>query len=545
MTDIEIQKNAKIKNITDISNDIKIPEEYIETYGKYKAKISNEYYDKIKNNEDGKLILVTSINPTPLGEGKTTVAISLSDALNKEGHKSILALREPSLGPVFGLKGGATGGGYAQVSPMEDINLHFTGDMHAITSANNLLSAAISNHIYWGNELGIDRIVFNRCLDLNDRDLRNVKTYLFNESFSITAASEMMAILCLSSDIKDLKKRISNILIGYNKENKPIYAKDLKIEGSLTVLLKDAIKPNLVQTLENNPALVHGGPFANIAHGCNSIIATKMALKMGKYVVTEAGFGSDLGAEKFFDIKCRTASIKPDVVVLVATLKAIKYHGGCSIEDVKNKSIDYIKKGIGNLYKHINNIKNNFGLNLIVAINKYDTDYQEELEYLKKELESKNISVCISDGYKNGSNGSIILANKVVEMSKLENNFKYVYDINDDIKTKIEKVCKMVYGANNIIYSEKALENIKQIENNGYISLPVCISKTPYSFTGDAKKLDVLSSFDIEIKNIELKSGAGFVVAYVGDIITMPGLPKKPAALNIDIDENNNIIGIF
>ena len=553
MGDIEIARSASLKKITEIAKELNIDEEEIEQYGKYKAKISDEVTKKIENNKDGKLVLVTAMSPTPLGEGKTTISISIADGLRKIGKKSILALREPSLGPVFGIKGGATGGGHAQVAPMEDINLHFTGDIHAITSANNLLSAMIDNHIYHGNELQIDKVVWKRCVDLNDRQLRRVNTGLSEEakivpredSFDITVASEVMAILCLSKDIKDLKQKLGNILIGYNKNSEPIYAKDLKAEGSMAVLLKDAIKPNLVQTLENTPALIHGGPFANIAHGCNSIIATKMAMKLADYTITEAGFGADLGAEKFLDIKCRKAGIKPDAVVCVATIKALKYHGGTPKDKILEENMESLEKGMSNLYRHINNLKEKFGLNVIVAINKYNTDTETELNFVKTELEKINVSSSIIESWAKGGNGAIDIAQKLVKLTEQEEHFKYIYELNESIKEKIDKISTEIYGAKNVIYSEKALKNIKRIEELGYSNLPVCIAKTQYSFSDDAKKLQCDEPFEINVRDVEIKAGAGFIVALAGKIMTMPGLPKVPSAESIDIDDNGEIVGIF
>ena len=538
---------------TEIAKELNIDEEEIEQYGKYKAKISDEVTKKIENNKDGKLVLVTAMSPTPLGEGKTTISISIADGLRKIGKKSILALREPSLGPVFGIKGGATGGGHAQVAPMEDINLHFTGDIHAITSANNLLSAMIDNHIYHGNELQINKVVWKRCVDLNDRQLRRVNTGLSEEakivpredSFDITVASEVMAILCLSKDIKDLKQKLGNILIGYNKNSEPIYAKDLKAEGSMAVLLKDAIKPNLVQTLENTPALIHGGPFANIAHGCNSIIATKMAMKLADYTITEAGFGADLGAEKFLDIKCRKAGIKPDAVVCVATIKALKYHGGTPKDKILEENMESLEKGMSNLYRHINNLKEKFGLNVIVAINKYNTDTETELNFVKTELEKINVSSSIVESWAKGGDGAIDIAQKLVKLTEQEEHFKYIYELNESIKEKIDKISTEIYGAKNVIYSEKALKNIKRIEELGYSNLPVCIAKTQYSFSDDAKKLQCDEPFEINVRDVEIKAGAGFIVALAGKIMTMPGLPKVPSAESIDIDDNGEIVGIF
>lgn len=553
MTDIEIAKNTKLDEINKIAEKLEIKEEDIEQYGKYKAKISNEIYEKNKSKNNGKLILVTAISPTPLGEGKTTVSIAIADGLRKIGKKSILALREPSLGPVFGIKGGATGGGKVQIAPMEDINLHFTGDIHAITSANNLLSAMIDNHIYFGNELGFEKVVWKRCLDLNDRQLRKVETGLSGESkivpridnFDITVASEIMAVLCLAENLKDLKQKLGNIIIGYNKKEEPIYVKQLKAEGAMTVLLKDAIKPNLVQTLEHTPALVHGGPFANIAHGCNSVIATKTALKLADYTITEAGFGADLGAEKFLDIKCRKTGLKPDAVVIVATIKAIKYHGGVEKEKIQEENIEGIEKGIDNLYKHIDNIKNKFGLNVIVALNKYASDTEKEIEYIKEKLANKNIELSVVEGWAKGGDGAIDIANKLVKLSQQPNEFKYIYNDSDSIKEKILKIAKNIYYAKDVKYSEEAEKEIENIEKMGYAKLPICIAKTQYSFSDDPKNLDCKDDYNINVRGVELKAGAGFVVVLAGKIMTMPGLPKVPAAESIDIDEDGEIVGIF
>ena len=553
MTDIEIAKNTKLDEINKIAEKLEIKEEDIEQYGKYKAKISNEIYEKNKSKNNGKLILVTAISPTPLGEGKTTVSIAIADGLRKIGKKSILTLREPSLGPVFGIKGGATGGGKVQIAPMEDINLHFTGDIHAITSANNLLSAMIDNHIYFGNELGFEKVVWKRCLDLNDRQLRKVETGLSGESkivpridnFDITVASEIMAVLCLAENLKDLKQKLGNIIIGYNKKEEPIYVKQLKAEGAMTVLLKDAIKPNLVQTLEHTPALVHGGPFANIAHGCNSVIATKTALKLADYTITEAGFGADLGAEKFLDIKCRKTGLKPDAVVIVATIKAIKYHGGVEKEKIQEENIEAIEKGIDNLYKHIDNIKNKFGLNVIVALNKYASDTEKEIEYIKEKLANKNIELSVVEGWAKGGDGAIDIANKLVKLSQQPNEFKYIYNDSDSIKEKILKIAKNIYYAKDVKYSEEAEKQIENIEKMGYAKLPICIAKTQYSFSDDPKNLECKDDYNINVRGVELKNGAGFVVVLAGKIMTMPGLPKVPAAESIDIDEDGEIVGIF
>ena len=553
MTDIEIAENTELKKITEIAKEIDVPEDEIEVYGKYKAKISDKLYEKLKDKENGKLILVTAMSPTPLGEGKTTISIAIADGLRKIGKKSILALREPSLGPVFGIKGGATGGGHAQVVPMEDINLHFTGDIHAITAANNLLSAMIDNHIYYGNQLGIEKVVWKRCLDLNDRQLRRVNTGLSGEkniipredAFDITVASEVMAILCLATDIEDLKNRLGNIVIGYNHKNNPIFAKDLKAEGAMTVLLKDAIKPNLVQTLEHSPAIIHGGPFANIAHGCNSIIATKTAMKLADYAITEAGFGADLGAEKFLDIKCRQANIQPNVVVCVATIKALKYHGGVSKEHILEENMEALEKGMSNLYKHVDNIRGKFGLNIIVAINKYNTDSEKEIEFVQNELEKREIMSSVVESWAKGGEGAIDISNKIIDLAEKENKFEYMYALEETIVEKINNVAMRIYGAKGVIYPEDVTKKIEKIEEMGYGNLPICIAKTQYSFSDDAKNLECDEPFEINVRNVELKAGAGFIVVLAGKIMTMPGLPKIPAAESIDIDENRKITGIF
>lgn len=550
MTDIQIAKQVNLENILDIAKKTNIDENDVELYGKYKAKISN--FEKYNKNSKGKLVLVTAMSPTPLGEGKTTISIAIADGLRKIGKKSILALREPSLGPVFGMKGGATGGGHAQVAPMEDINLHFTGDIHAITSANNLLSAMIDNHIYYGNKLQIEKVVWKRCVDLNDRQLRKIQTGLSGESkivpredgFDISVASEIMAIVCLSENIEELKQRLGNIIIGYNKKEEPIFSKDLKAEGAMAVLLKDAIKPNLVQTLEHTPAIIHGGPFANIAHGCNSVIATKLGMELAEYTVTEAGFGADLGAEKFIDIKCRKAQIKPDVVICVATIKALKYHGGVPKEEILNENIEALKKGMKNLYKHIDNLKNIFGQNVIVAINKFNTDTGVELNYLKEELSKRNIKVSIVESWAKGGNGAIDIAQKIVNMPESQ-TIKYCYDLNDSIVDKVRKVAQNVYGAENVIFSDETMKKVEKIEKLGYGNLPICIAKTQYSFSDNAKNIECAEKFNININDVELKAGAGFIVIYTGKIMTMPGLPQTPAAENIDISNDGEIIGIF
>ena len=554
-SDIEIAQEAKLLNIKDVAAKVGVTEDELEMYGKYKAKLSDELIHRVENKEDGKLVLITAINPTPAGEGKTTISLGLTEALCQRGVNAVAALREPSLGPCFGIKGGAAGGGYAQAVPMEDLNLHFTGDFHAITSANNLLAAMLDNHIHQGNALGIDtkRIVWKRCMDMNDRTLRNIVIGLGDkpngvvreDHFIITVASEIMAIFCLAEDINDLKRRIGNIVVGYNKNGEEIRARDLKAEGAMTVLLKDAINPNLVQTLENTPALIHGGPFANIAHGCNSVIATKMGMKLADYCITEAGFGADLGAEKFLDIKCRNLPKTPDAVVCVATIKALKYHGGMPIEDIKEESIEYLEKGIHNLLKHIYNLKNVFGLNVIVGINKYITDTDKEIEYLKNKLEEKGVNISLVEAWAKGGEGAIDLAEKIVDLCEKPANFKYCYELNDTIKEKIEKITTKIYGAEGVEYSDEAEKIIQDLEKNGYGNMPVCIAKTQYSFSDDAKNLLCLEPFKIHVKNVILKTGAGFIVILTGNIFTMPGLPKVPAAEKIDIDENGNIVGIF
>ena len=553
MTDIEIARAAKLQNINNICRKCGLLEDEIEQYGKYKAKINEKAFERLKNKKNGKLILVTAMSPTPLGEGKTTVSIAIADGLNRINKNSILALREPSLGPVFGIKGGATGGGKVQVAPMEDINLHFTGDIHAITAANNLLSSLIDNHIYFGNELKIKNVTWKRCIDLNDRQLREVETGLSGENkikprldgFDITVASEIMAILCLSKDLKDLKDKLGNIIIGYNEDENPVYAKDLKAEGAMAVLLKDAINPNIVQSLEGTPCIMHGGPFANIAHGCNSIRATNIALKLGDYVVTEAGFGSDLGAEKFLNIKCKKADLKPNAVVVVATIKALKYHGGALKEEILNPNDKALENGMKNLYKHVFNMKNEFGLNVIVALNKFNSDTEKEIEFVKNKLSEKNIEMSIVEGWAKGGEGAIDIASKIVKLTEKENNFRYIYNDNDTIKEKIKNVATKIYGAKDIIYLEDAKKSIENIEKIGKANLPICIAKTQYSLSDDAKKLECTEPFSITVRDVALKNGAGFIVVYCGKILTMPGLPKVPSAEKIDLDENGNVMGIF
>ncbi len=555
MTDIEIARNSKLLKITDVAKKISIPEDALEQYGNYKAKID---FSKIKNKPLGKVVLVTAINPTSAGEGKTTVSIGLNDALCKLNYKSVLALREPSLGPVFGIKGGATGGGYAQVAPMEDINLHFTGDFHAITSANNLLSSLIDNHIFQGNEANLDpnNIVFNRCLDLNDRALREVtvrssakgkETIERNERFNITAASEIMAIMCLSKDIDDLKENLGNITIGYTYDNKPVYAKDIKANEAMTILLKDAIKPNLVQTLENNPAIVHCGPFANIAHGCNSIIATDLARRLSDIVVTEAGFGADLGAEKFLDIKCRKMNLKPSCVVLVATVRALKLHGNELKENLSTHDVEMkaLKLGLSNLEKHINNLKDVYKLKPVVAINKFTDDADYEIDLIKTFAENLGVKAIPINVWGEGGNGALNLAKEVKQiLDEDKNEFTYSYDVNDTIKNKINDVCKKIYGARSVILTDKAKQDIKTITESGYDKLPICIAKTQYSLSDDPKKLLITEPFDITIRGIEVRTGAKMLVCLAGDMLLMPGLSKEPSAIKMKI--NNNIIeGLF
>ena len=553
MEDIEIARNTKLEPITKIAESIQIKPEELEQYGKYKAKISPEINERLQKKQNGKLILMTAINPTPLGEGKTTMAIGLADGLKAIGKNAVLALREPSLGPVFGIKGGATGGGHSQIAPMEEINLHFTGDIHAITSANNLLASMIDNHIYFGNELGFETVVWKRCVDLNDRQLRKVNTGLSEEKnivprmdgFDISVASEVMAIFCLATDIQDLKRRLGNIIVGYTKENKPITAKDLKADGAMTVLLKDAINPNLVQTLEKTPAIVHGGPFANIAHGCNSVIATKLALKLGDYVITEAGFGADLGAEKFLDIKCRKANLKPDAVVCVATIKALKYHGGMPKEEIKNESIEYLARGFENLERHVDNLKNRYGLNVIVAINKYTHDTQKEIDFLKQKLQEKQIDLSLVESWEKGGEGAKDLAQKIVELVQKTENFTFAYELEQTIEEKIQAVATKIYGAKEVEYTKEAIQKIQEIQKLGFGNLPICIAKTQYSFSDDSKNLECKEPFNLHVQDVILKAGAEFIVVLTGKIMTMPGLPKEPSANKIDLDENGNIIGIF
>lgn len=554
-TDVQIAQEAIMEPIGKIAQHLEIPEDELELYGKYKAKISLNYWNTtLQQKENGKLILVTAINPTPAGEGKTTTSIGLGDALHKLGKKTAIALREPSLGPCFGMKGGAAGGGYAQVVPMEDINLHFTGDFHAITSAHNLLAAVIDNHIQQGNALDLDvrRITWKRVVDLNDRALRNIICGLGGKAhgvpretgFDITVASEMMAILCLTSDLEDMKKRLGNIIIGYTRSGRPVRAEELNVTGALTLLFKDAIKPNLVQTLEGTPALIHGGPFANIAHGCNSVMATKYALKMADYTVTEAGFGADLGAEKFLDIKCRFTGFKPDAVVVVATIRALKMHGGLAKTELATENIEALKKGMTNLAKHIENIQK-FGLPIVVAINAFPTDTENELQELKALCESMGASVSISEAWAKGGEGAIDLAQKVIEATEKPSNFQYMYDVNDSIKDKIHTIATKIYGADGVNYTPAVEKTIAEFEAEGLDKIPICMAKTQYSLSDDQFKLGAPTGFKITVRELRISAGAGFIVALTGNILTMPGLPKKPAAENMDIDINGKITGLF
>lgn len=554
-TDIQIAQEATMLPIKDVAASIGIEEDDLELYGKYKAKISDELINRTKKNPDGKLILVTAINPTPAGEGKTTTSVGLGEAFGRLGKKALIALREPSLGPCFGIKGGAAGGGYAQVVPMEDLNLHFTGDFHAITSANNLLAALLDNHIQQGNELGIDprQIVWKRCMDMNDRVLRNIVVGLGSkmdgmvreDHFVITVASEIMAILCLADDMADLKKRLGRIIVAYTFDGKPVTADDLQATGSMAALLKDALKPNLIQTLEHTPAIVHGGPFANIAHGCNSVRATKTALKLADYVITEAGFGADLGAEKFFDIKCRMAGLKPDAVVLVATIRALKYNGGVPKDELSSENLDALKAGIVNLEKHIENL-HKFGVPVVVTLNSFVTDTKAETDFVEQFCKERGCEFALSEVWEKGGEGGIDLANKVLEtIEHKESNFKVLYDDSLSLKGKIETVAKEIYGADGVTYSPAAERELKRITDLGMGDFPVCMAKTQYSLSDDAKKLGRPSGFKINVREVYASAGAGFVVAVNGSIMTMPGLSKKPAAYGIDVDDNGVITGLF
>lgn len=554
LSDIEIAQNARMKDITEIAQNLGILPSELEPYGHYKAKINDSVFDRLHEKKDGKLVLVTAVNPTPAGEGKTTVSIGLGEAMNKIGKNAIVALREPSLGPVFGIKGGAAGGGYSQVVPMEDINLHFTGDMHAITSANNLMCAMLDNSLQQGNELNIDprRIQVKRCLDMNDRALRNIVISLGGklngvpreDHFCITVASEVMAVLCLSSDIFDLKKRLGNILVAYTYDGQPVYCRDIKADGAMTVLLKEAIKPNLVQTLENTPAIMHGGPFANIAHGCNSVRATKTALKLADYAVTEAGFGSDLGAEKFLDIKCRFASVKPSCIVLVSTVRSMKYNGGVAKENLKEENLDALKKGSENLGAHIDNLKK-YGVPVVVAINHFYADTQAEIDYIEQYCKDRGADFAVTKCFAEGGAGSIELAEKVVEACEKENNFHYLYDIDMPLYDKIETIAREIYGADGVDYTKEARASLDEFIKLGADKMPVCMAKTQYSLSDNPKLLGRPHGFRITVSSASLSNGAGFVVCQTGSVMTMPGLSKSPAAYRIDIDENGNTVGLF
>ncbi|MBR5589988.1 MAG: formate--tetrahydrofolate ligase [Anaerotignum sp.] len=554
-TDLQIAQECKMEHILEVAKKAGIPEEYVDCYGKYKGKINDKYYNEIKDNPDAKLILVTAVNPTPAGEGKTTVTIGLTQALQKLGKNAITCLREPSLGPCMGVKGGAAGGGYAQVVPMEDINLHFTGDLHAITTANNLLASMVDNHIQQGNELNIDprKIAWKRCVDLNDRQLRTVISGLGGkvngvpreDAFQITVASEIMAIFCLANDLKQLKEMLGQIIVGYTYDDEPVTAKMIGADGAMTVLLKDALQPNVVQTLENTLAIIHGGPFANIAHGCNSVKATKTAMKIADYVVTEAGFGADLGAEKFFDIKCRKAGIKPDAVVLVATVRAMKYNGGVAKADLSNENLDALAKGFVNLEKHIENIQK-YGVPVVVTLNHFVADTDAEVAYVKERCEAMGATFAVAKVWADGGEGGKALAEKVLEtLETKESNFKFLYEDELNIVEKVNKVCKEIYGAGNVNFSAAAKKTLDQIDKLGFNHFPVCIAKTQYSLSDDPKVLGRPEGFEVTVKEIRISAGAGFIVVLLGDVMTMPGLPKKPAALNIDIDEDGNIVGLF
>ena len=554
-TDIQIAQECEKKKITEIAKIAGVDEKYLEQYGNYKAKVDYQLLRDKADQPDGKLILVTAITPTPAGEGKTTTSVGLTDGLRKIGKNAIVALREPSLGPVFGVKGGAAGGGYAQVVPMEDINLHFTGDFHAIGAANNLLAAMLDNHIQQGNVLGIDprRITWRRAVDMNDRQLRNIIDGLGartdgtprQDGFDITVASEVMAILCLSSDILDLKERLSKIVVAYTYDNTPVTAGQLKAQGAMAALLKDALKPNLVQTLEGTPAFIHGGPFANIAHGCNSVIATKMALKLGDYAVTEAGFGADLGAEKFLDIKCRKAGLHPAAVVIVATVRALKHHGGVAKEDLNTENLDALQKGLPNLLQHVENIQNVYHLPCVVAINAFPTDTKAELDLVEEKCKELGVNVALSEVWAKGGQGGIALAEEVVRLCEEDNDFSYAYDLDLSIKEKIEAIATKIYHADGVEYIGATARKIKQLEADGFGSLPICMAKTQYSFSDDQKKLGAPKGFKIAVRDIKVSAGAGFIVALTGEIMTMPGLPKVPAAEKIDVDENGVITGLF
>lgn len=555
-TDIQIAQESQMSPITEIAEKLQIKDDYVECYGKYKAKIDYNILNEYKEKKDGKLILVTAITPTPAGEGKTTTTVGLGDALSQVGKKTVIALREPSLGPVFGVKGGAAGGGYAQVVPMEDINLHFTGDIHAVTTANNLIAAMLDNHIQQGNSLNIDprRIVWKRCMDMNDRQLRFVVDGLGGKAngtpredgFDISVASEIMAVLCLSSDLEDLKARVARMIIAYTYEGKPVTAGDIKAQGAVAALMKDALKPNLVQTLEHTPAFIHGGPFANIAHGCNSVMATKLALKLGDYVVTEAGFGADLGAEKFLNIKCRMSGLRPDAVVIVATARALKHHGGVAKADLNNENIQALEVGIENLLKHVENITVNFGLPAVVAINEFPTDTRAEMDFIEKKCKELGVNAVLSQVWAKGGAGGKALAEEVIRViDEEENNFKFIYDAELPVREKIELLAKTVYGAEGVDFIGNAAKQIDEIEALGYGNLPICVAKTQYSISDDAQKLGRPVNFRVSVRNVKPSVGAGFLVVLTGDIMTMPGLPKVPAAEAIDVDKTGKISGLF
>lgn len=555
-SDIEIAQECKLEVINEIAEKLGVPDDYVENYGKYKAKIDYKLLEDLKDKPNGKLVLVTAINPTPAGEGKTTTTVGLGDALTKSGKKTVIALREPSLGPVFGVKGGAAGGGYAQVVPMEDINLHFTGDIHAIGTANNLLAALLDNHIHQGNKLGIDtrKITWKRVVDMNDRQLRYIVNGLNGKAngvpredgFDITVASEIMAILCLSKNIEDLKERISRIVVGYTYDDKPVTAADLNAQGALAALLKDTLKPNLVQTLEHTPAFIHGGPFANIAHGCNSVMATRMALKLGEYTVTEAGFGADLGAEKFIDIKCRMAALQPDVVVIVASIRALKHHGGTPKAELGQENLAALEKGLPNLLRHIHNVTKVFGLPAVVAINRFPTDTEKELELVYTKCKEMGVNVALSEVWAKGGEGGLELAKEVIRLAEEgTNNFNFSYEVDKGIKSKIETIVTKIYGGVGVEYSKGALKEISQLEELGYGNLPICMAKTQYSFSDDPTKLGAPTDFKVSISKVKVSAGAGFIVVLTGDIMTMPGLPKVPSAEKIDIDNSGKITGLF
>lgn len=555
-SDIEIAQEAKLLPAAEIAKGLQIPEDYLESYGKYKAKVDYNLLEQLADRPDGKLILVTAINPTPAGEGKTTTSVGLGDALSLLGHKTVIALREPSLGPVFGVKGGAAGGGYAQVIPMEDINLHFTGDIHAIGAANNLIAAMLDNHIHQGNKLDIDvrRITWKRCIDMNDRQLRFMVNGLGGKAngtpredgYDITVASEIMAVLCLASDLEDLKNRVKRIIVAYNRSGEPVTAGQLNVQGAVAALLKDALKPNLVQTLEHTPAFIHGGPFANIAHGCNSVMATKLALKLGDYVVTEAGFGADLGAEKFIDIKCRISGLKPDAVVIVATVRALKSHGGVAKADLNQENLEALKQGLPNLLKHVENITQNFGLPAVVALNRFPTDTEAELTLIEKECSKLGVKTALSEVWEKGGQGGVLLAEEVLKLiAQGQNNFQFAYDTDLGIKEKITAIATKIYGAEGVDFIGTSNQDIANIEKIGYRDLPVCMAKTQYSLSDDPQKLGRPVGFRISIRSVRISSGAGFIVALTGDIMTLPGLPKVPAAENIDVDKTGRISGLF